>query len=413
VPLAVRRFDDHARDAAVLLGWFGMTILMIGAPLVTVLSRRALFILLPIGAGLMFAAFLVSVSRDGLKALRQAVATPLGLAVVFLAGWMGLSLVWTPFPEAAGPRYAAMVSVVVIAAIIIAFLPERRARPSLYLLPAGLVFTAALTLGMTLFGPASFRGGSEFDSSLLERSILTLVLLVWPALGALGVFGRWTLATALASLVALAIVVTSAQNALATFAIAAVTFAMAATDPKRAARIAAGLFGTLILLAPLLPFLLAPLAQSVDLVGKSTIAAMTDWRDLVTADGVRLLTGHGLDTARRGVVYGYLPAHTPRTILFEIWYELGVLGAVGLAAVFALATAAAGNAAATVAPALLAGLVATVVVAIFGIATAQLWFVTMCGLEAVAFGLLCRSSRGQQRPVAVALDTARPAADPR
>ncbi len=135
---------------------------------------------------------------------------------------------------------------------------------------------------------------------------------------------------------------------------------------------------------------------------------MLDWRDLVTEDGLRLITGHGFDTARRGAVYGYLPAHTPRTILFEIWYELGVLGAIGLTTVFALGFLAAGNAAAAVAPALLAGLVATLTIATFGVATAQLWYVTTAALEAVAFGLLCRSSQGVQRPVAVVLKASRP-----
>jgi hypothetical protein len=104
VPLAVRRFDDHAKDAAVLLGWFGMTILMVGAPLVGVLSRRALFVLLPVGAGILGAAFLISMSTDGIRALRMATITPLGYAILFLAGWMGLSLLWTPFPGAAAPR---------------------------------------------------------------------------------------------------------------------------------------------------------------------------------------------------------------------------------------------------------------------------------------------------------------------
>lgn len=392
MPLAVRRFDDHAKDAAVLLGWFGMTILMVGAPLVGVLSRRALFVLLPVGAGILGTAFLVSTSTDGLRALRTATITPLGYAILFLAGWMGLSLLWTPFPGAAAPRYAATLSVGIIAALIIAYIPDRRAKPTLYLLPAGLAVTAILTLAMMLFGPATFRGGSEFDSSLLERSILTLVLLVWPALGALCVLGRWMLAIILAAVIALVLMATFAPIALATFALAAVTFAGAMTNPKRVARTVAWGFGSLILLAPVLPFVLAPLAAGLHPVGSSTVAAMGDWRDLVSGDSLRLITGHGVDTARRGVVYGYLPAHTPRTVLFEVWYELGILGAMALAAVFALGFSTAGNAAPTVAPALLAGLVATLALGTFGVATAQLWFVTMLGLEAVAFGLLCRSS---------------------
>lgn len=386
-----------------LLGWFGMTILMVGAPLVGVLSRRALFVLLPVGAGILGAAFLVSTTTDGIRVLRMATITPLGYAILFLASWMGLSLVWTPFPGAAAPRYAATLSVGIIAALIIAYIPDRRARPTLYLLPAGLAVTGALTLAMSLFGPPSFRGGSEFDSSLLERSILTLVLLVWPALGALSMLARWTFAMVLAAGVALVLVVTFAPIALATFALAALTFAAAVTNPKRAARFSAWVFGVLILLAPVLPFVLAPLAAALHPVGSSTVAAMADWRDLVGDDGLRLVTGHGIDTARRGVVYGYLPPHTPRTILFEVWYELGILGAVALAAVFALGLTAAGTAAAPIAPALLAGLVATLSLAIFGVATAQLWFVTMLGLVAVAFGLLCRSSPAVARPPVAAV----------
>ncbi len=400
MPLPPRRLDDHARDAAVLLGWFGMTILMIGAPLVGVLSRRALFILLPVGAGILFTAFLVSVSQSGLSSLRGAVLTPLGCAILFVAGWMGLSLVWTPFPSAAGPRYAVTISVALIAAFIIAYIPERRARPTLYLLPAGLVVTAVLTLAMVLFGPSSFRGGSEFDSSLLERSVITLLLLVWPALGALGLLGRWAEAIALAAVVALVIVVTFAQIALATFAVGAVTYAVAATNPKQVARLAAAGFGVLILLAPLVPFALAPITGSLHAVGSSTVAAMDDWRNLIGGDGLHLVTGHGFDTARRGVVYGYLPAHTPRTILFEIWYELGVLGALSLAAAIVLGFVAAGNAASGVAPSLIAGFAATLTIAVFGVATAQLWYVTTIGLDAVAFGLLCRSSPFAARPSA-------------
>ena len=179
MPITPRRLDDPAKDAAVLLGWFGMTILMIGAPLAGVLSRRALFVALPIGAGILFTAFLTSVSWGGLRALRGAVLTPLGSAILFVAGWMGLSLVWTPFPASAAPRYVVTISVALIAALIVAYIPERRARPTLYLLPAGLAVTAALTLGMALVGPATFRGGSEFDSSLLERSVITLVPASW------------------------------------------------------------------------------------------------------------------------------------------------------------------------------------------------------------------------------------------
>ncbi len=396
LPAAPQLFDP-ARDSARLLGWFGMSVLMIAAPLAGVLSRRSLFVLLPIGAGLLFSAFTIGISSAGIRAFGEALRQPLGLAAAFLLGWAGLSLLWTPFPGHVVPHFLAMLTCVVFATLIIAHLPGRRVTKALYLLPVGLAITTLATLGMALFGPATFGGGSEFDPSLLERSVLTLVLLLWPALGALSAFGRWRLAMALAVLVAGTLTAAGTPIAMALFAIGAVTFATAVSDAPRAARRAAVLFAGLVLIAPLLPFVLAPLAASIPPVGKSTVAAMADWRALVVADGPRLITGHGLGTAAQGVG-SWLPAHTPRTNLFEVWYELGVLGALSLAATLALAFLGAGRTAFPAAPSLLAGMVVTVGIAMFGLATAQVWFVALASLQAVAFGLLCRSHSGLPRP---------------
>ncbi len=398
MPPNASRLYDPAKDAARLLGWFGLAVMMVGAPLVGVLSRRALFVALPVGAAILGAAFLLSVSSVGLRALRTAFATPIGLAGLFLVGWAALALVWTPFPEIALPRYLATVATALIAALVIAHLPERRPSSSYYLLPGGLAATAAATAALALVGPASFRGGTEFDPSLIERSALTLTVLVWPALGALGALARWRWAIGLAAAVALALLCAAAPIALAAFALAATAFAIAGDTPGKVARVVAAVLAVLVLLAPLLPFALAPLAQAIPAVGRSTVAAMTDWRTLVAGDAARLITGHGLDSARHGVVFGYLPPHTPRSILFEIWYDLGALGALGFAAVFACGLLAAAGAAGTVAPALIGGLTATLAVAVSGVATAELWYVTLVSVQAVALGLLARTSRGT-RPV--------------
>ena len=402
-PALPRRFDP-ARDAARLLGWAGITILMVGAPLTGVVSRRALFVLLPIGACVLLAALLITVSREGLGSLRDALSRPIALAALSLLGWMGLSIVWTPYPGVAVPHYAATLVIVALAALVVVYLPERRARPALYLLPAGVAVTALSTLAMSFLGPDSFRGSSEFDSSLLEHSVLTIVLLVWPALGALAAFGRWLLAILLAILVADVVMVAQAPLAMAAFMLGAVAFAATGSAPRRVALVAAAVFCALVAVAPALPFVLAPLAEHIPIVGRSTVAAMQDWRTLVASDPLRLITGHGLDLARFGAALGYLPAHTPRSILFEIWYDLGIIGAVAFATAFALGLLAAAKAASFVAPALLAGLVATLSIALFGVATAELWFVTLGSLQAIAFGLLARSSRGD-RPAAATLGT--------
>ena len=190
-----------------------------------------------------------------------------------------------------------------LATLVVAYLPERRARPALYLLPGGVAVTALLTLAMVVFGPPSFRGGSEFDPSLLERSVLTLVVLVWPALGALVAFGRWMLAIMLAILVADVVMVAQAPLAMAAFMLGALAFAATGETPRRVAtRRRDRLFCGLVAIAPALPFALAPLAAKIPMVGRSTLAAMTDWRGLVADDPARLVTGHGLDLARYGVV---------------------------------------------------------------------------------------------------------------
>lgn len=372
---------------------------MIGAPLVGVLSRRALPVLLPVGLAILTAGYLLSVSRVGLLALRDALLSPIGLAGLFVAGWATLSLLWTPFPEIAAPRLAATGVTLLAAVAVIALLPERRARAYLYLLPGGIAATGLATFVLALRGPASFRGGTEFDPSLLERSLLTLSMLLWPALGALAAFTRWRLAAALAVLVALTLFAADARLAMAAFAAAALTFASAAGGARRTGRALALAVAVLVAVAPALPFALAPLARAVPPVGASTVAAMSDWRGLVALDLPRLFTGHGIDGARLGTALGYLPRHTPRTVLFEVWYDLGALGALALATLFAFALRAAGEAAAHVAPPLLGGMVTTLAITLLGLATAQLWFVTLVSLQAVAFGLLARSSRND-RPAA-------------
>lgn len=405
-PSIASRLYDPAKDAARLLGWFGLTVLMIGAPVVGVLSRRALLVLLPVGIAILAAGYVLSVSHVGLRALRDAFATPVGLCGLFLGGWTVLSLAWTPFPELALPRLLATAATVLAAAVIIAHLPERRARAYLYLLPSGVALTAIATTLLALLGPASFRGGTEFDPSLLERSVLTLAVLLWPAVGALAAFARWRMAAVLAVSVAASLTAADARIAMAVFAAAALTFAAGAGEARRLGKLLAIAFAGLVVLAPLLPFALAPLARSVPPVGASTVAAMTDWRSIVAGDLPRLLTGHGLDEARLGVSLGFLPPHTPRTILFEVWYDLGLLGAGAFAASVAFGLRAAGEAAPHVAPPLLAGLVATLAIAVFGVATAELWFVTLVSLQAIAFGLVARSSRND-RPLAAPLENGR------
>src|SRR3712207_8495581 len=45
------------------------------------------------------------------------------------------------------------------------------------------------------------------------------------------------------------------------------------------------------------------------------------WRQIILSEPLRLLTGHGLETALRGRYFGLVPPSAPSTLLFEIWYR--------------------------------------------------------------------------------------------
>ena len=108
---------------------------------------------------------------------------------------------------------------------------------------------------------------------------------------------------------------------------------------------------------------------------------MLIWSDLIVSQWPRLITGHGFDFVHQGLNYGYLPERSPRSLLFVVWYDLGLAGAAGLTVLVMLAFRSAGAIAAKAAPALLAGLVAILTIAFLGIATAQIWWVTLLELR--------------------------------
>jgi hypothetical protein len=99
------------------------------------------------------------------------------------------------------------------------------------------------------------------------------------------------------------------------------------------------------------------------------------------------------------VLGGYLPAATPRSLVFQIWFDLGVVGAAALALVLARASLEVGAARPALAPFLLGGLGAAFVICLLGPAAEQLWWLTLAGLDAIAFALVMRGQFRKRRPV--------------
>jgi hypothetical protein len=385
---------DPAAEAARLLCRLALIILMIITPIAELFSYGAIYVLLPVGATILVIAGWLSSGLRGLR-LGDALLTSIGLAALFLILWSGLSLAWAPFPADGVARFVSVFSTGLIVLLAVSFLPERTRAPNLYLLPIGVAVAAIATGLLVLFGPQSFWKGPDPDHTLAQRCLVSISILLWPALGALALRERWGLAACLALAVTAAALAAFLQIVLVAIALGAIVYTIAVANSRRIAGVAAAFFAALVLLAPIFVVFAVLLSDWTQLPNSGAAVG-----DMVVAQWPRLITGHGLGTAAQGIEFGALPPDTPRSILFTIWYELGLLGAVAFAVLGFRVFVAAGRTQPHVAPPLLAGLVAGLTIALWGTETTQLWWISLNGLDAIAFALLFKAHPRFKRPPA-------------
>ncbi len=403
-PSSQRPIDDPAADAALLLIRLGLAVLAFGAPLSVVVSRRAIFTLLPVGAGLLLMAATLLPKPRVLDRMTAGFGTIAGFGLVAVLAWSALSIVWTPFPVDAAQRWGKEVLTLLIIAAAMVVLPERTRTSNLYLFPLGLALTALATAAAAVLGPAAM-GAFQDAEPTLERAIINLVMLVWPATAALAIRGRWISAGLLVVGVVLAAMVAWTSVALIAVALGALVFSLATLNPPRTGTVLATAAAVTILLAPAMTLastevgaaladrygerlpVLADVAQSIQV-----------WADLVQNEPLRLVTGHGFDMTTRAGMSGFLAAGAPRGLLFVTWYELGIIGAIAIAALVGGALYWSGRASPTLAPFLLAEVVTGLAIAIWGYDSTQLWWFTMLGVAALAFANAIRGQYRTDRP---------------
>jgi hypothetical protein len=393
---------DPAADAARFLCRLACFILFIVAPCAEVFSLGLLYVLFPVGAAvLIIAGLLVGGGEVAPRRLIAVALTSIGMAVAFLAFWSGLSLIWTPFPGDAAARLARTLLTAGITLLAIMALPERSKISNIYLLPAGVAVTAVASLLMMLFGQDWFRQGATPDSSLAQRCIMSIVMLLWPALGALALRERFIMAVSLACVVAAATLAGFVQVALLALMAAALTYVAAMSHPQRIAKIIAIVFVVLLLAAPLFVAVLYPILIWTHLASAGPIGVFAD---LVVHEWPRFVTGHGLDMVERGIDIGLLPQDTPRSFVFVLWYELGVVGVAGFVFFMTAVLLAVAALPQHAAPAYLALLVTGLVIGFFGAETMQLWWLSLNGIAAVALAILAKAHPRAKRPLAPAAD---------
>lgn len=394
---AASQTSNLATDAAGLLRRFGFAVLVIMAPAAALLTRRGLVILVPIGIALMvLATFLESEGREPLGRARRAILGPAGGLAAFLAFWAALSLMWSPFPSEALERLVNLVGVGVVAFLAVTALPQRMRASNLYLMPlgAGLAALMALWLGLR---PQALKW-LALDAGIIDRGLLLLVLVTPAAVSWLASKDRFVSCFVLVAVVTAALIVGEAWAALVALALGAAVFAVATLDTTVGRWVCLVLIPGSVLLAPAMPFLLRPLAKMMFGITHPRVEAVRAWARIVYDDPARLFTGHGLDTALRAKLAGLVPNSAPSGILFEVWFELGFLGAVALALLLARAVDGASRLQGGAAAGALMMLTVAFVLAAAGQGAAQAWWLVGLALAAVTAVAVDRGQYRTTRP---------------
>ncbi|MGE5389226.1 MAG: hypothetical protein ACM3NE_10080 [Hyphomicrobiales bacterium] len=387
-----RPAETPSEEAARLLlriGVFMLFVIALSAPIVV---RQTVYILLPIGAALLLAAAALSSNGGSFRTMLQSSAV---WAALLLLVWTGVSLIWTPF-EGPAERFAKAAGTMALVAAAAALMPPRTKTSNLNLLPIGVGVAVVALVAVTQFLSPTYTAEDVLDVGPLGRAGLGLALLVWPAMGALAVRGRWIWAASLGAATIVACGLANAPNALPALFGGALVFAAAFGRPHVVSIWLAIVMAAIVLLAPLAA-LAAHTVWSGDAPDFFKYLAL--WGHVIAFDGMRTLLGHGFGAATWGVLGGYLPAATPRSLVFQIWFDLGVVGAAALALVLARASLEVGAARPALAPFLLGGLGAAFVICLLGPAAEQLWWLTLAGLDAIAFALVMRGQFRKRRPV--------------
>lgn len=390
-----RPADDPAQEAARLLLRLGVFMLFVIALSAPILARQTVYILLPIGAALLLASAVLSNNSGSWSSLRALIESPPVWAALLLGLWTGVSLIWTPF-EGPSERYAKAAATMALVAGAAGLMPLRTKTSNLNLLPIGVGVAVVALVAVTLLLAPKYTVEDILDVGPLGRAGLGLALLVWPAMGALAVRGHWLWAWALGLSTLFACALANAPNALPALLGGALVLAAAFGRARVTATALAFLMAAIVLLAPL-----AALGAHLVWPGQAPdfFRHLAFWGHVIASDGPRTLLGHGFGAATWGVLGGYLPATTPRSLVFQIWFDLGVVGAAALALVLVRASLEVGAARPALAPFLLGGLGAGFVICLLGPAAEQLWWLTLAGLDAIAFALVMRGQFRKRRPV--------------
>lgn len=398
-----RRVTDPGLEAAGLLLRIGMAILCLLVPVIVFFSRRAVVVLVPVGLTTIILASAVKAEDFRVMGLvRSVLLRASGAAGALLALWMVLSLLWTPFPlDAAEKLFKAVGTALLVFAACLA-LPERMRAPNLHLITLGALLATLVALGVTAARRFELAFGS-IDPVTLARAAVMLSILSFAAVAWLRTRAQPLLAALLGALSAAAIALSHSHIAQAMFAAGCVTFLMSNLAPKNTARLLGTLAALTIFAAPLAA--IAAQYQALHPVNTpetvtSRLVPLAEWGRLIMAEPLRLLTGHGFDTAARARTSGFMAPEVLRNVVFELWFELGLIGAFAAASLILSAYLGTLRLPRALGPPMTAALTSAFVFAVIGDGIVQIWWLSSLSVIAVAFVAVVNGQHRTVRPKA-------------
>jgi hypothetical protein len=383
---------DPAEQAAQLLFRVGFGILCIVLPLAAIFSRRAMVVIAPIGILVLISAALMMKGQSAAwSRLKEALTSPIGYAALFLVVWSALSLAWTPYPGPGAERLFRVIGSVALALASILALPQRMRASNLYLLSIGVGFSALCALAVAALSPGLS------DPVVLERAAILISLMAWPAVTWLSIKRRSVAAMCVAGGVGGLALVLQGPNVLPALLVGAVLLGGAMNNLRGSAVAFITAMSILVLGAPVIAVIISLLTQQTSGFGRT----MQVWADVIIADPSRLLTGYGLETALRNRVSQALDTSAPSSLLFELWYELGVLGALAFTVGMAFAVLRIASLGRVIGAFALGCAGFALALAVMGLGTSQTWWVTAIATTCIAFVAVANGEYRTERPTAL------------
>jgi hypothetical protein len=391
-----KQHESPAADAAGLLLRIGFAILVMAAPVAAIFSRRAFVVLVPVGAFLIIIAALINDPGEYFARARHAFASVVGLWCLALAVWILASLLWTPFPGGASERSFRLLGNVALATTVALALPVRMRTSNLHLMSIGAALATLALVLVAILGPGTIGILSNQEAPTLGRAATAISAMVWPAVAWTISRGRDHQGMALIGACGLAIFASGSMDAGVVLGTAMLVFLLARINAARASRILAIFLSLLVLLAPVVAMLGRILSEALRLAPGHVLTGIGLWVRTILDAPLRLITGHGFDTLYRARAVQVVDARAPAGLLSETWYDLGILGAVMLAAILYFGIRALSRLVPHVAAAALAGVAGIVVFMVIDPTATQAWWLSVCVVVSI---MMVAVNNGQHRTV--------------